>query len=56
MIMATSRPVRRTYSSRAAAHSRVAVICGTPMPRTSLLVHAAPRPDTHQQPGNSGLH
>ena len=40
----TYRPVSLRYASRAAATSLMAVTCGTPMPRTSRVVHAAPGP------------
>src|SRR5579875_3889328 len=42
--MGTWRPVRRSYSARAAATSTIAVAWGTPTPRTFRLVQAAPGP------------
>ena len=37
-------PVSAKKASRAAATSLIAVTCGTPMPRTSRVVQAAPGP------------
>ncbi len=40
----TYRPLSAYHASRAAATSLMAVTCGTPIPRTSRVVQAAPGP------------
>src|SRR6202043_2389542 len=44
VMIATRSPLRRKWSSRAAAQSLVAVTWGTPTPSTARVVHAAPGP------------
>ena len=50
VMIGTYRPVRWKYSCRAAAHSKVAVTCGTPTPVTSRVVQAAPGPTPTNTP------
>ena len=49
-------PVSLRYVSRAAAHSEVAETCGTPIPRTSREVQAAPGPTPTKQGGDARPH
>ena len=50
VMIATRSPLRRRWSSRAAAQSLVAVTWGTPTPSTARVVQAAPGPTPTSNP------
>ena len=49
-------PVSSMCVERACATSAIAVACGTPMPSTPRVVHAAPGPDADEHAGRAGAH
>ncbi len=49
-------PVSSMCVERACATSAIAVACGTPMPSTPRVVHAAPGTDADEHAGGAGAH